>query len=142
MKSVTEATFNDPEEAAPLLARLRAAGIRAELHDERRSQRYLFMSKPMAGVHLRVDRAQRETAHQLVQDWDLSEGVLREAIRCPGCSSSRVEFPQFTRKFATPSFYAVLCGLGLFERKFYCEECHLTWPLSEKVPRRTDALGW
>lgn len=142
MKTVTEVTFNEPEEAEPLLQRLRAAGIRAEVHDERKRQRYLFMSQPLAGVHLRVDREQMEEAHRLLQLWDASEGVLNRAARCPGCGSSRLEFPQFTRKFSSPAFYAVLCALHLFERRFYCEDCHLTWPLSQKLPRPTDALGW
>lgn len=142
MKMVTELTFNEPEEAAPLQARLAAAGIRAEIHDERKRQRFLFMADPLAGVHLRVRRDQLETAHKLIHDWDASEGVLKAALRCPGCGSSRLEFPQFTRKFVSPGIYAILCALHVFERRFYCEECHLTWPLSEKLPLRTDVLGW
>src|SRR5262245_17571048 len=117
MKMVTEVTFNEPEEAQPLLERLRAAGIRAELHDERRRQRYLFMTQPLAGVHLRVDREQMEAAHQLLHEWDDADGALSHAIRCPSCGSSRIEFPQFTRKFSSPTFYAVLCALHLFERR-------------------------
>jgi hypothetical protein len=142
MRMITEATFNEPEEAEPLLKRLAAAGIRVELQDERKRQRFLFMSQPMAGVHLRVDRNQWEVADQLLKQWDASEAVLQAAIRCPGCGSSRVEFPQVTRKFTSPTLFAVLCALHLFERRFYCEECHLTWPLSEKLPARTDLLGW
>src|SRR5262245_26067844 len=125
MRMVTEATFNEPEEAEPLLKRLRAAGIRAEVHDERKRQKYLFMTHPLAGVHLRVERQQLEAAHKLLLQWNASEGILNTAICCPACGSSRVEFPQFTRKFSSPTFYAVLCALHLFERRFYCEECHL-----------------
>jgi len=142
MKMVTEATFNKPEEAEPLKKRLEAAGIRAEIQDERKLQRYWFMSEPLAGVHLRVDRNQYENASRLLHDWDAAEGVLKNAVHCPACSSSRVEFPQFTRKFVSPGFYAVLCALHVFERKFYCEDCHFTWPVQQKIDQPTDLLGW
>ena len=142
MKMVTEATFNEVEDAEPLQKRLEAAGIRAEIQDERKLQKYWFMSDALAGVHLRVDRSQFEEASRLLREWDASEGVLKHAILCPACNSSRVEFPQFTRKFVSPGFYAVLCALHLFERRFYCEDCHFTWPLHQKLERPTDLLGW
>lgn len=139
---VTEVTFNKPEEAEPLKKRLEAAGIRAEIQDERKHQRYWFISEPLAGVHLRVGRSQYENASRLLREWNASDGVLKNAVHCPACSSSRVEFPQFTRKFVSPSFYAVLCDLHIFERKFYCEDCHFTWPVQKKIDPPTDLLGW
>ena len=142
MNMVTEATFNKPEEAEPLKKRLEAAGIRADIQDERKLQKYWFMSDTLAGVHLRVDRSQYENASQLLREWDASDGVLKNAVHCPACSSSRVEYPQFTRKFVSPGFYAVLCALHVFERKFYCEDCHFTWPVQQKVDQPTDLLGW
>jgi hypothetical protein len=142
MNMVTEATFNKPEEAEPLKERLEAVGIRAEIQDERKLQKYWFISDPLAGVHLRVDRSQYENAGRLLREWDASDGVLKNAVHCPACSSSRVEFPQFTRKFVSPSFYAVLCALHIFERKFYCEDCHFTWPVQPKIDPPTDLLGW
>jgi hypothetical protein len=142
MNMVTEVTFNTPEDAEPLKKRLESAGIRAEIHDERKLQKYWFMSEPLAGVHLRVDRSQYESASRLLHDWDAAEGALKDAVHCPACNSSRVEFPQFTRKFVSPGFYAVLCALHLFERKFYCEDCHFTWPVRPKIEPPTDLLGW
>ncbi|HXG46623.1 MAG TPA: hypothetical protein VNO52_03290 [Methylomirabilota bacterium] len=142
MRMVTAATFNEPEDAEPLRTRLEAAGIRAEVQDERKRQKYWFLSEPLAGVHLRVDHDRFESASRLLSEWDATEHVLHAAIHCPACDSSRVEFPQFTRKFVSPGLYAVLCALHLFERKFYCQDCHYTWPVSEKLPRRTDILGW
>jgi len=142
MKMVTEATFNEPEEAEPLKRRLEAAGIHAEIRDERKLQKYWFMSDPLAGVHLQVDRDKFEVASRYLREWDEAEGVLKWAIHCPECGSSRVEFPQFTRKFFSPGFYAVLCALHLFERRFYCQDCQFTWPLCQKLQPPTDALGW
>jgi hypothetical protein len=142
MNMVTEATFNEPEEAQPLKQRLEAAGIPAEIQDERRLQKYWFMAEPLAGVHLRVDAANFQKARQLLEQWHAADGALCHAIRCPSCHSPRVDFPQFTRRFVTPTIYAVLCALHLFERRFYCQECHYTWPLAQKVERPTDVLGW
>jgi hypothetical protein len=142
MKMVNEATFNEPEEAEPLRQRLEAVGIHADILDERNLQKYWFMSDPLAGVHLRVERAQLETADALLHKWDSAEGALKSALHCPACDSPRVDFPQFTRKFVSPGIYAVLCALHLFERKFYCNDCHYTWPLSHKLEPKTDLLGW
>jgi hypothetical protein len=142
MNMVTEATFNKPEDAEPLRKRLEAAGIRTEIRDERKLQRYWFISDPLAGIHLRVDGNQYEAANRLIHEWDAAEGVLKDAVHCPACRSSRVEYPQFTRKFVSPTFYAVLCALHIFERRFYCEDCHFTWPLHDKVETPTDLLGW
>jgi transposase-like protein len=100
------------------------------------------MSDPLAGVHLRVGRSQYETASNLLHEWDLAEGVLQDAVHCPACKSSRVEFPQFTRKFVSTGFYAVLCALRIFERRFYCDDCHFTWPVNQKAEVPTDLLGW
>jgi hypothetical protein len=142
MDMVTVTTFNEPQPAEPLKQRLGEAGIAAEIHDERKLQKYWFMSETLAGIRLRVDKHNFERAKGLLADWDRADGVLREAIHCPECGSSRVEYPQFTRKFVSPSIYALLCKLGFFEKKFYCEECHYTWALKQKVEPETDLLGW
>jgi hypothetical protein len=142
MKMVNEATFNEPEDAEPLRKRLEAAGIHTDIQDERNLQRYWFISDPLAGVHLRVERGHLEKADALLHQWDSAEGVLKSAVHCPACDSPRVDFPQFTRKFVSPAFYAVLCALHLFERKFYCNDCHYTWPASQKLEPKTDRLGW
>jgi len=68
--------------------------------------------------------------------------LLRDAIHCPECGSSRVEYPQFTRKFILPNFGALLCAIGLMEWKFYCQECQFTWPRKVNVPPNLDVLGW
>jgi hypothetical protein len=142
MNMVTEATFNELEEAEPLRRRLELAGIPASIQDERRLQKYWFMAEPMGGVHLRVETGHDKRARQLLEEWDAADGALRNAIRCPACRSPRIEFPQFTRRFVTPTIYALLCALHLFERRFYCQTCHYTWPLALKVSPPTDVLGW
>ena len=143
MKPVTVLTFNEPERPEPVKTRLELAGIPAAIHDERAIQKFCYLSEPLAGIHVRVDRKDYERAQKLLREWARTDGVLRDAIHCPDCGSSRVEYPQFTRKFVLPAFGALLCAIGgLIERQFYCEDCHYTWSTKAKVLPELDLLGW
>jgi hypothetical protein len=142
MEPVTVLTFNEPEQAEPLKQRLEQAGIPAVIYDERKLQRAFLSRESLAGIRLRVDRKDFERARALLADWHSREGALRDAIHCPSCGSSRVEYPQFTRKFVLPNFGALLCAVGLMEWKFYCQECQFTWPRKVSVPPNLDVLGW
>jgi len=99
MEMVTVATFNEPQQAEPLKQRLERAGIQSEVHDERNLQRYWFMSETLAGIRLRVEKHSYQKARELLEGWDRVDDALHDAIHCPECKSSRVEYPQFTRKF-------------------------------------------
>jgi hypothetical protein len=142
MEPVTVLTFNEPEQAESLKQRLEQSGIPAVVYDERKLQRALLARESLAGIRLRVDRKDFERARSLLAEWHSREGVLRDAIHCPDCGSSRVQYPQFTRKFVLPNFGALLCAVGLMEWKFYCQECQLTWPRKLNVPPNLDVLGW
>ena len=142
MEPVTVLTFNEPEAAVAPQQKLQAAGIPAEIYDECKVQKYWFISKPRACIHIQVDSSHFERALQLLHEWDASEGLLNEAIRCPECGSSRIQYPQFSSNFILPAFGAVLAAIGLIERKFYCEDCQYTWPVKQKLPQQTDPLGW
>jgi len=142
MEAVTVATFNEPEPAEPLKHRLEQAGIKADILDERGLQRFFFLSRPLAGIRLRVDKKDYARAESLLNEWDRTEGVLRDAIRCPECGSSRIEFPQFSRRFTWGGIAAVFAALGFFERKFFCKHCQYTWPTKVKLEPKRDVLGW
>jgi hypothetical protein len=142
MEPVTVLTFNEPEQAEPLKQRLEQSGIPAAIYDERKLQRAFLSRESLAGIRLRVDRKDFERARVMLADWHAREGILRDAIHCPSCGSSRVQYPQFTRKFVLPNFGALLCAVGLMEWKFYCQECQFTWPRKENVPPNLDVLGW
>jgi hypothetical protein len=142
MEKVTVLTFNEPEHAEPARRRLEEAGIPATINDERKLQKYWFISEPLAGIQVCVPLPEYERARKLLHEWDATEGILREAIHCPECGSSRVEYPQFTRKFITPTFGALLAAIGLVQREFYCVECQYTWPVKQRVRAETDILGW
>lgn len=141
MDPITVLTFNNMEPAIAMRRRLREAGIPAEIYDESQVQKYWFLSKPLASIRLQVNHPDYERARHLLADW-IGEGALREAIHCPECGGSRVEYPQFSRKFILPAAGALLCAVGLIQREFYCQECQWTWPLKPKSQPQTDPLGW
>src|SRR5438093_10349824 len=115
MEAVTVATFNEPEAAEPVRQALENAGIHAEIHDERSLQRFFFLAPPLAGVRLRVDKKDYSRAESLLNEWHAAKGLLHEAIRCPECGSSRIEYPQFSRHFTWGGIAAVFAALGFFE---------------------------
>jgi hypothetical protein len=136
------ASFNQLEPATALKERLEKAGIHAIVHDETLLQRFGFMTKPAAAEKVEVDEHDYVTASRLVQEWDKADGALRDAVRCPECQSTRVEYPQYTRKFVTPILVESFISLGLFPKEFYCQDCHYTWPKKASVERERDILGW
>src|SRR5689334_17279438 len=103
MEPVTVLTFNEPEQAEPLKRKLEEAGIPAAIYDERRLQRIFLCPESLAGIRLRVDKKDFERARALVCEWHRADNAARDTIQCPECGSSRVQFPQFTRKFVLPN---------------------------------------
>ena len=140
MNRIRLALFRDRSAADKLRDGLVKAGIRAEVHDDLQLERLWFVSKSAAGARLEVPFQQREQATMLLLEWDVSAGVLREAIRCPECGSLRVDYPQVTRKsLLTNLAIGLLAELRLVERQYYCEECHCMWPGPGARPPRQRA---
>jgi hypothetical protein len=128
METVTIATFSKESAADQVRGLLEQAQIHAETQHESTLEWLWFTAKPVVRWRLKVNTADFERATRLLQEWDKSDAVLREAVRCPECGSSRVQYPQFTRKFFLPNLIGLLATLGIVRREFYCEECHFTWP--------------
>src|SRR2546423_6332582 len=120
MKTVLLAAFDDVEPAQQLRTRLQQAGIQAILHDDSKLQRFWFISEPRAAIHLDVARPDYQAASRLMEEWHQAEGVLKDAVRCPACHSPRVEYPQLTRKFVTPSLGCLLMAVGEVLREGFC----------------------
>lgn len=138
MKTVTIASFETRSPADQLQQRLTAAGIPAEVSDERALQRCWFFAHPHAAFRLKVPAEQVETAGKLFVEWQAHGGALHEAIRCPQCKSLQVDYPQMTRKFVTPTLVAhFLTALGFLRHEFYCQHCQFTWRLPTKLGWRT-----
>ncbi len=124
---VTIATFNEPAKAQHLKERLQTAGLKADIHNEGHLQSVAFMSKPQANAKVQVDEKDFEAAQQLLVEWETSDPELVAALHCPQCGSSRIEYPQLTRKFLTPAIASILFALKIFPKEFYCQQCHYTW---------------
>jgi len=141
MKTVTLATFNDPDQAIPVFQRLQQAGFHPKLQDETKWQRRHFTER-LASVKLQVDEGEGETARRQLKEWDAADHCLAQAVCCPECGSSDVDYPQLTRKFVLPTLAALLYQLGWAEAEFFCNACHHTWPRRVNVEPERDALNW
>jgi transposase-like protein len=125
---VTIATFNEAAKAKRLKERFQGAGIHADIHNEGHLQQVAFMSKPQANNKVMVEDEDFERAQAMMVEWEASDPDVASAlIRCPQCGSSRIEYPQLTRKFMTPAIASLLFALKIFPKEFYCEDCHYTW---------------
>ncbi len=125
---VTIATFNEPAKAKELKTRFQKAGLRADVHNEAPLQTVGFMSRPQANVKVFIEDSDFERAQSLMVEWESTDPAIAAAlVRCPQCGSSRIEYPQMTRKFLTPALVGVLCAIKIIPKEFYCEDCHFTW---------------
>ena len=125
---VTIATFNEPAKAKELKTRFQKAGLRADVHNEGTLQAVGFMSKPQANAKVFIEDSDFERAQSLMVEWESTDPAIAAAlVRCLQCGSSRIEYPQMTRKFLTPALVAVLCAIKIIPKEFYCEDCHFTW---------------
>ncbi len=139
---ITIAAFNDAAPAEGLKNRLRDAGVHAEVADDSGAQAIFFLSsRPRAHMRVQVLKEEYANAGRLIQQWE-KDGVMAEAVRCPQCGSSRIEYPQFSRRTAGSFFFALLAAARLIPRQYFCEDCQFTWP-DEVAPRvDRDALNW
>lgn len=143
MKTLPLATFNELIPAEQLRKQFLQAGVPAVIHDESKLERFWFMSEPLAAIHVEVPQPDYLRARRLMREWEISTDLLRTAVRCPDCRSSRVEFPQVTRKFVTPALcQLLLLTLHILPRAYYCQDCHFTWLKTPKVEPELDSFGW
>jgi hypothetical protein len=111
-------TLNDCAKAAPIQRRLANAGIAAEIDDEL-LEKLWFVSKEESDARIDVPMDELERAQKLLFEWDASEGILREAIRCPECRSLQVHYPQFAHRSLIPNLMmGFLARIGLIEKEY------------------------
>jgi transposase-like protein len=131
---VTIATYNEPAKAKRLKEKFRESGVKADLHNEALLPAYSFMSKPQANAKVLVEEEDFPRAQELMVQWEAADPDIA-AIRCPQCNSPRIEYPQLTRKFLTPALAGILFALKVFQKEFYCQDCHFTWTDQVERPR-------
>ncbi len=146
---MTVASFDEKAKADEIRRRLEEAGIKAELYDESNVQKFWFLSKPHAAEKVRVAEEDYERAREVLKAFDATDTPCDGAIHCPECGSGRVEYPQFTRKFMTPTLIEIFTVMAPgMKRRFYCEDCHNTWAREPEVApaawggEEIDSLGW
>lgn len=142
-QQITVATFNERAPADALVARLREAGLQSEVYDESNEQKWkLFNLQPRAHLRVRVRSVDEPQALARLKEWT-SDPILAQAVRCPECGSSTIEFPQFSRRTIMGALPAALAATGVIDQQFYCEACHFTWPATEAKPAaEVDILNW
>jgi hypothetical protein len=135
---VDVAAFHRPSHADSFKSDLAAAGMEPRLKDERKLQRFWFMAPQKAGLHVQVPGKFHEQAEKMLEE---RRHHAEKAIHCPSCGSSRVQYPALTRKNILPAFAGwILAVLHLTQHKYYCEDCHYTWPQPKADTRPTQIL--
>ncbi len=141
---ISIATFNSKPPAEILATRLREAGFASEVFDESQEQKWhLFQLDPHAHMRVRVPEPELQRATEQLEAWRGGEPSLAEAVRCPSCSGTRIEYPQFSRRTLVGALPAIAAAAGIIERNYFCEACQFTWPAEPaKAQPERDALGW
>ncbi|MEA3187293.1 MAG: hypothetical protein QOD99_1123 [Chthoniobacter sp.] len=140
---ITIATFNSDIPAEELKDRFLDAGLRAEVLDESGTQALFFSTRePRAHMRVRVPKADNDRAKALMAEWSEKESFMREAVRCPQCGSSQIEYPQFSRRTGMAWFFGVLAAIGVIPRLYFCEDCKFEWPDKEPAKLDLDPLNW
>jgi predicted RNA-binding Zn-ribbon protein involved in translation (DUF1610 family) len=140
---ITLATFNELDKAEPLKEKFKAAGVWSEIYDESTAQKTWFLTgTPKAHIRLRVKKEDMENAEKLLKEWDGTDAVLKDAVRCPECGSSRIEYPQFSRRTGVTAGFALLAATGIIDRTYYCENCQFTWPDVPPQETNVNVLNW
>lgn len=144
MEPVTLLTFDEAEHAQAALQQLEQAGLHPTLNDESKWQKRWLVEDCHACYHVQVDKSEHARAEQILDQWgEAHTAILREAMHCPSCGSSDIEYPQYNRKFKLePAVVAMLAKVGLVEKRFYCKHCQYMWALSDKIDTPRDILGW
>ena len=137
---VTIATFGDAAKAKHLKKRLQEAGVKADINTER-LQAVATMSDPHSTTKVMVEEEEFAKANQMLTEWEADDPQIGSAIRCPQCKSPRIQYPQLARRFPlVPGLAGILFALKIFEKEFYCEDCHYTWGKDgNPLPKKREA---
>ena len=120
------AAFDHPGPARALAAFLEQQGFQVRFYDERKLQRWWFLARPLAGVCVQVPEEIVPEAREFLKE--RGKSYLQAAIHCPSCNSTRVQYPQMTRKNIMPTLVAhCLVALRLMRHQCYCDDCHYAW---------------
>jgi hypothetical protein len=146
---ISIASYDQLPPAEALVHALSERGLNPGLHNETADQAMrFFAAKAHAQFRVmvpieQVDRALEEFAKMTPLPPERThECPVTQVIRCPDCGSTRVEFPQFSRKTIVGALPALAASVGLVEQDFFCQVCNYTWkPTTEEPVPAADALS-
>jgi hypothetical protein len=130
---VNVALFENPADSRAVESFLEQKRIEARTYNDKVLQLLLFLCPPRLTYRLQVRRGSFKVATDLLTV--NPPGPLAKAIHCPSCGSLRVNYPQMTRKFLTPTILLHLAIIfRIIDHQCYCEACHLMWSLPKNEP--------
>jgi len=135
--------------AQALVHELAERGFEAALMNETADQALrFFKAHPHAQFRVTVPPEQMDSALQefarisKLPPERAHECPVTQAVRCPDCGSTRVEFPQFSRNTIVGALPALATSVGLIDAQYFCQSCHFTWtPPTAAAPPLSDALS-
>lgn len=132
---VNLAVFESQSDAQKLEQFLQARRFEARTYNDRWLQLFLFLCPPQATYRTQVRLDDLHPAQDLLDTDPAAAPLTQRAFHCPSCESLRVQYPQMTRRFLTPT---ILLNLGIIfriiEHEAYCEHCQQIWHLPK--PRK------
>lgn len=127
---VNVAIFKHESEAWALAERLHEQGFESRSRDDHKVQMFWFFAPPRATYRVQVNAKDAAAAQEFVETDFSAKPLIKQAIHCPECKSIRIEYPQMTRRFITPTILLDLAILfRIIDHQAYCQECHYTWRL-------------
>jgi hypothetical protein len=131
------AVFEREEDARTLATFLQNHGFESRTFNDRLLQLFLFLCPPHATYRAQVRLDDIPAARELIARDNDASLLVQRALRCPSCDSFKVQYPQMTRRFITPT---IMLNLGiifrLIEHEAYCVDCHYVWNLP-KAPKHS-----
>ena len=106
--------------------RLEAGGFEAFVQDENMVQVDLLCANALGGVRVQVADEDLQSVHELLAS-DPGFPADSEAIRCPNCGATTVEYERFSKRFAYLSLFLLHIPLLLFRKRYRCDSCLHTW---------------
>ncbi len=142
---ISIAAYDNLAPANALIHALADKGIEAGLQDETADQALRFFT---ATAHAQfrvmvppdqVPKALEELARLAPLPPERShECPVAQIIRCPDCSSTLVEYPQFSRNTIVGALPAMAASVGLVEQDFFCRNCNYTWEPGDRRNSREE----
>jgi len=127
---VNVAVFESVGDAQKLEKILQQRRFEARTYNDRLLQLFLFLCPPQATYRAQVRLDDLHPAQDFLDSDPAAQLIVQRALHCPSCESLRVQYPQMTRRFLTPT---ILLNLGiifrLIEHEAYCEHCQFVWHL-------------